>query len=113
MGFLVRLLLTAVAVVVGAYILPGVRVDSFTTALIVALVLGLLNLIVKPILVILTLPITILTLGLFYLVINVVIIYITDYLVSGFSVNGFIPALLFSLLVALINAVLGGLVDRD
>ena len=113
MGFILRLLLTAVAVVAGAYLLPGVNVDGFGTALIVALVLGLLNLIVKPILVILTLPITILTLGLFYLVINVVIIYLTDYLVGGFSVDGFISALLFSFLVAIINAVLGGLVDRD
>ncbi len=113
MGFLVRLLLTAVAVVIGAYILPGVRVDGFTTALIVALVLGLLNLIVKPILVVLTLPITILTLGLFYLVINVIIIYIADYFVSGFAVSGFLNALIFSFLISIINAVLGGLVDRD
>jgi len=113
MGFLIRLLLTAVAVVIGAYLIPGVRVDGFTTALIVALVLGLLNLIVKPILVILTLPITILTLGLFYLVINVIIIYIADYFISGFSVSGFITALIFSFLISILNAVLGSLVDRD
>lgn len=113
MGFLVRLLLTAVAVFAGAYLIPGVEVKNFWTAIIVAIVMGLLNLVVKPILVILTLPITILTLGLFYLVINVVIIYLTDYFVTDFTVRGFVPALLFSLLVALINAVLGGLVDRD
>lgn len=113
MGFLVRLLLTAVAVFAGAYLIPGVEVKNFWTAIIVAIVMGLLNLVVKPILVILTLPITILTLGLFYLVINVAIIYLTDYFVTDFTVRGFVPALLFSLLVALINAVLGGLVDRD
>lgn len=113
MGFILRLLLTAVAVFAGAYLVPGVDVKNFWTAIVVAIVMGLLNLIVKPILVILTLPITILTLGLFYLVINVVIIYLTEYFVTGFTVDGFIPALLFSLLVAIINAVLGGLVDRD
>ncbi|MCY7349175.1 MAG: phage holin family protein [Cytophagaceae bacterium] len=113
MGFLIRLLLTAVAVIIGAYLLPGVTVDGFGTALIVALVLGLLNTFVKPLLVILTLPVTIITLGLFYLVINVIIIYLADSLIDGFRADGFITKLLFSLLISLFTAVLGGLVDRD
>ncbi|GAA4449235.1 phage holin family protein [Nibrella saemangeumensis] len=103
MGLILRLLVSAVAVLIAAYIIPGVSVDSFVTALIVAVVLGLLNAIVKPILVILTIPITILTLGLFYLVINVLMVYLTDALIGGFAVNGFISALLFSILVAIVT----------
>ncbi len=103
MGLILRLLISAVAVLIAAYIIPGVSVDSFVTALIVAVVLGLLNAIVKPILVILTIPITIMTLGLFYLVINVLMVYLTDALINGFAVNGFIAALLFSILVAIVT----------
>ncbi|GAA4421370.1 phage holin family protein [Nibrella viscosa] len=103
MSLILRLLVSAVAVLIAAYIIPGVSVDSFITALIVAVVLGLLNAIVKPILVILTIPITILTLGLFYLVINVLMVYLAAALVSGFAVSGFIAALLFSILVAIVT----------
>ncbi len=110
MGFLISLLLTAVAVVVCAYILPGVSVDGFGSAIIVALVLAVLNAILKPILVVLTIPITILTLGLFLLVINVLIIYATAALVGGFQVSGFFPALFFSILLTVLNALLGGLI---
>jgi putative membrane protein len=106
MGFLLKLLVNALAVVVSAYLLSGVFVDSLITAVIVALVLGLLNSFVKPILLILTLPITILTLGLFYLVLNVIIIYIADYFIGGFRVDGFVPALLFSFVLALVGWVL-------
>jgi putative membrane protein len=106
MGFLVKLLVNALAVVISAYLLSGVFVDSLITAVIVALVLGLLNSFVKPILLILTLPITILTLGLFYLVLNVIIIYIADYFIGGFRVDGFVPALLFSFVLALVGWVL-------
>lgn len=106
MGFLVKLLISTVAVIIGAYLIPGVGVDSIVTAVIVAIVLGLLNAIVKPILVILTIPVTIVTLGLFLLVINVIIIYLADYLVPGFSVSGFIAALLFSLVLAVVGWIL-------
>ena len=98
MKFILRLLLSALAVILLANILPGVEVSAFGSAVLVALVLSLLNLIVKPILVILTLPVTILTLGLFLLVINALIILLASSLVSGFSVDGFWQALLFSLL---------------
>jgi len=103
MNFLIKLLLSAIAVVIGAYVIPGVTVNGYVTALIVALIMSLLNVTVKPLLTILTIPITILTLGLFLLVINVIIIYITDALISGFSVSGFLPALFFSLVVSLVN----------
>lgn len=106
MGFIIKLLLTAVAVVLSAYLLPGVNVDGFGTALIVALVLAVLNAIVRPILVILSLPITFLTLGLFLLVINALIILLTDALIPGFEVNGFLWALIFSLILSVITAII-------
>ncbi len=106
MGFLVKLLVNALAVIISAYLIPGVGVDGILTALIVALVLGILNTFVKPILVILTLPITILTLGLFYLVLNVIIIYIADYFIGGFDVAGFLPALFFSIVLAVVGWIL-------
>jgi putative membrane protein len=105
--FLINLLLTAVAVFLVATLLDGVSIDGFLTSILVALVLGLLNVIVKPILIILTIPVTIVTLGLFLLVINTAIILLADWLVSGFAVDGFWWALLFSLLLSLVNAILG------
>jgi putative membrane protein len=106
MGFIVKLLLTGVAAMLAAYILPGVHIDGFVTALILALVLAVLNAIVRPILVLLTIPVTILTLGLFLLVINALIILLADYLVAGFSVDGFLWALIFSLVLSVITAIL-------
>ena len=106
MNFILKLLLSALAVVVLANILPGVSVDSYLTAIIVALVLSLLNFLVKPILIILTLPITILTLGLFLLIINALIILLANVLVDGFSVSSIWWALLFSLLLSLLNSIL-------
>ncbi|MFD2244694.1 phage holin family protein [Pontibacter ruber] len=106
MGFIVKLLLTGVAAMLAAYILPGVQIDGFVTALILALVLAVLNAIVRPILIFLTIPVTILTLGLFLLVINALIILLADYLVAGFDVDGFIWALIFSLVMSVIGAIL-------
>jgi putative membrane protein len=103
MGFILKLLLSAVAVYIADYLIDGVSISSLTTTLIVAIVLGLLNAIVKPLLVILTIPVTILTLGLFLLVINVIIVYIAAALVPGFTVAGFISALLFSIVVSLVT----------
>lgn len=104
MNWILRLLLNAVAVVLTAYLLPGVDVTDYWTALIVAIVLVVANVVVKPVLVILTIPITIVTLGLFLLVINALIILMADYLVDGFSVNGFWWALLFSLILSIFNS---------
>lgn len=109
MNFLVRMLLSAIAVLLVSYLLPGVGVDSFLTAFILAVLLTLLNLLVKPLLVLLTIPLTVLTLGLFLLVINAVIILLADELVSGFYVDGFWWALLFSLLLSLTNSLLADL----
>jgi putative membrane protein len=101
-----KILLTAVAVLILAYVLPGVTVASYVSAIIVAVVLGLLRLIVKPILVVLTFPITIVTLGLFLLVINAFIIIMADYFIDGFSVKNFWWALIFSLLLSFLQSVL-------
>lgn len=106
MGFLIKLLLTGVAAVAASYILPGVHIDTFITALILALVLALLNAIVRPILVILTIPVTVMTLGLFLLVINAIIILLADYLIPGFQVDGFLWAVIFGLVMAVIAAIL-------
>jgi putative membrane protein len=106
MGFLIRLLVSALAAMLTAYLLPGVRLDNFVTALLLALVLALLNMLVKPILVILTLPATILTLGLFLFVINALIILLATKLVSGFKVDGFWWALLFSVVMTVINSIM-------
>jgi len=111
MNLLIRLIISTLAIVAAAKFVPGVAVDSWTTAVIVAIVLGILNTFLKPILQILALPITILTLGLFYFVINVLIIYLAANLVTGFSVTGFIPALMFGLVVSVVSGILGMFLD--
>lgn len=113
MNFILRMLLSALAVLLLAYILPNVTVESYWTAILVAVVLSLLNLIVKPLLVLLTLPVTIITLGLFLLVINAIIILLAGKLVPGFTVDGFWTALLFSLLLSLLQAVLFAFLKED
>lgn len=106
MNFILRLLLSALAVVILSKILPGVSVASYGIAILVAVVLSLLNFIVKPLLIILTLPVTILTLGLFLLIINALIILMADGLISGFAVDGIWWALLFSLLLSILQSLL-------
>lgn len=113
MKFLIRILLSAIAVIILSKILPHVSVDSYYTALIVAIVLSLLNFIVKPILVILTLPVTILTLGLFLLIINAAIILLADNLIDGFAVDGIWWALLFSLCLSFLQSILFSLLKDD
>ncbi|MBC8154579.1 MAG: phage holin family protein [Bacteroidetes bacterium] len=112
MGLLIRILISAVAVYLAARFVPGISISGgIGTALIVAIVLGLLNAFLKPILVLLTIPITIITLGLFYLVINVLMVYLTANLVSGFAVSGFIAALLFSIVVSIVTWVIDSIVS--
>ena len=107
MGFIIKVLVTALAVWVAAYVLPGVHlVNDAKTVITVALVLALLNVIVKPILIILTIPVTIITLGLFLLVINALIVVWTSKLVDGFKVDGWLTALLFSLIVSVVSFIL-------
>lgn len=113
MKFILRLLLSALAVVVLARILPGVDVTSYGIAILVALVLSVLNFLVKPLLIILTLPVTIVTFGLFLLIINAIIILLADGLIDGFAVNGIWWALAFSLLLSLLQSVLFSLLKED
>jgi putative membrane protein len=107
MTFLVHWLIRAVAIIITAYLLPGVRLSGFFAALVTALVLGLINTFIKPLLLILTLPLNILTLGLLTFVINALLILLTSAIVPGFAVSSFFWALLFSLVLAIINYALG------
>ena len=111
--FFAKTIATAVAVLFAAYILNGVHVDTTVTALIVAVVLGLLNSFIKPILIILTIPITLLTLGLFLLVINIIIVKWAANLVPGFTVDGWFAALLFSLVVSIVSSIIEGIIGTD
>ncbi len=113
MKTLLRILLTALAVVLLAYMLPGVEVNSYLTAILVAVVLGLLNFLVKPLIIIFTLPVTLITLGLFLLIINALIIQLADFLVSGFDVENIWWALLFSLLLSLLQSILFRMLKED
>lgn len=125
MKFFIKLFVTAVAVLITAYFLSGVtignnqfyssgtpEINRFVTALLVAVVLAFLNTIVKPVLTIVSLPITVFTLGLFLLAINAIIILFADKLVDGFKVDGFFTALLFSLVLSVVNGILNLLVDK-
>ncbi|RPA69100.1 phage holin family protein [Cyclobacteriaceae bacterium YHN15] len=107
LNILIQLILGGIAILITQYILPGVHVADFLTGVIVAALLALLNLTVKPLLIILTIPITILTLGLFLLVINAILILLAAEIIPGFSVDGFWWALLFALILGLINSLLG------
>jgi len=105
MKIIVHLILTALSLLLVAQIVPGIEVSSIYIAIIAALVLGILNVFVKPVLVLLTLPITILTLGLFMFVINALLFIFAASFIDGFTVDGFIPALLGSLIVSVFSAV--------
>ncbi|MFT5848106.1 phage holin family protein [Psychroserpens sp.] len=113
MNLLIRLLVTAGIVLLLAHFLPNVNVTGFEAALIVAVVLAVLNFIVKPILVILTIPITIMTLGLFLFVINAGIILLADNFIDGFAVNGFWTALLFSVLLSICQSIAYSILNGD
>jgi putative membrane protein len=116
MRLLIKWLLSALALLAVTYIYSGVQVSSFTSALIAAAVIGLLNMVVRPVLVVLTLPVTIVTLGLFLFVINALMFWAASGLLGGFVVNGFaaalIGSLIYSLLGLIIEAALGNLVTK-
>lgn len=103
MRLFLNLVIGGLAVFIASYVLPGVRVDSFLTAVIVAIILGVVNAFIKPLLVLLTLPVTILTLGLFIFVINAVLVLLVARVVPGFTVDGFWTALLFSFVLSAVN----------
>jgi putative membrane protein len=113
MPFILKLLLTSIAILIAGYLLPGIHVSTFWTALLVALVLSFLNVFLKPIMVILTVPFTVVTFGLFLLVINAIIIMIASAWVTGFKVDGFWWAMLFSIILSLISSLLESLVKHD
>jgi putative membrane protein len=110
-SLLLRWLLSALALLAVAYLYPGVRVDSFFAAAMAALMLGLVNAVIRPILVILTLPVTIITLGLFLFVINALLFWLVAEIVKGFAVQGFLAALVGSLLYSLITLAVSWLVS--
>ncbi len=109
MRLILSLGINTFAVWVGTYLLKGVVVDGLLTAVVVAVVLGVINTFLKPVLVFMTLPITVVTFGLFLLVINALMILLVDKLVPGFEVQNFWWALLFSLIVSVVNAFLNSL----
>ena len=111
LSFILKFILSAVLVYGLSLVLPGVTLSGVGGAAILIIVLAVLNAIVKPILQILGLPITILTLGLFLLVINVIIVKLADYLMTSFDVHGFLNALLFSLALSVVNAVVDMIID--
>lgn len=109
MNILIKIIISSLAVLLSAYLLPGVHVDSYVTAILVAIVLALLNGFLKPILIIFTIPITVFTLGLFLLVINAAIILLTDNFVDGFYVDGWLWALIFSFVLSILTSVMESL----
>ncbi len=106
MPIILNLLLSGLAVAIASYLTPGAHVDGYLTAVIVAVVLAIVNTIIVPILNILTLPLNILTLGLFSLIINVLMVLLVAKLVPGFVIDGFWVALVFAVVLALVNMVL-------
>lgn len=110
-GFLLRVLVNAVAIYVVAAIVPGLEVTGAWAALGAGLVLGLINAVVRPILLVLTFPITLVTLGLFLLVLNGLCLWLTSLVVDGFVVGGFWPAVLGALLISIVSWILSAFVS--
>jgi putative membrane protein len=113
LGLIVTWVLSAAALFVAARVVPGVEIASFQVALISAAVLGLVNAFVRPIVKLLTLPITVVTLGLFLLVVNAAMVGLAAWFVDGFSVNGFIPGVLMAVVVTVVSSVLSWLLRGD
>lgn len=109
MGFILQLVVSAIAVVIASYLLPGVHVDGFFTAIVVAVVLAFLNAVVKPLMVLFTIPITIVSFGLFLFVINAFIILFADKLIDGFEVKNFWWALIFSFVLGIVTSIVENL----
>lgn len=107
MNFLVKILLGGIAVLIAEFLLSGIHIDTVMTGFILAAVIILINITLKPLLIILTLPITVLTLGLFLLVINALMIMLADRIMPGFQVDGFWWAILFAIVLSVINSLFG------
>jgi putative membrane protein len=117
MRFLARLVLNGLAIIIAAWLLPGIHITSPASGLVAGVILGFVNAIVRPVLFFLTLPLTLLTLGLFIFVVNAICFGLTAWLVPGFSVDGFLSALIGALFVSVVSWILNGLVvgrrERD
>lgn len=111
MKLVIKWFISAIAIIITGYILRGIHVADFRTALLVALVLGAINVTIKPLLIILTLPITIITLGIFLLIINALLIQFTAYIVPGFKVESFLWAVLFSIVLTIIHSILNKVIE--
>jgi len=111
MMLLVKWVLSAIAIMITTYLLRGIHVDSFAAALVAAMVLGVINVTLKPLLFVLTFPITIMTLGIFAIVLNAILILLTAVLVPGFSIDSFWWAILFSVVLAVVNYFLNTLIE--
>lgn len=112
MGIIVSWIVYAIAIYLTAYLLPGIKIVDFPTALLASVGLGLINAIIRPIILLLTLPLNILTLGLLTFVINALMVMLAAELVPGFAVESFWWAVLFSLVLSVVNALLGALVGK-
>ena len=110
-GLIIRWLILTVAILLAAYLIDGIRVGSFHAALLAAAVLGVLNTLLRPVLIILTLPLNILTLGLFTFIINAFILKMTSGLIPGFDVTGFWPAVFGALVISIVNWLIGTLIS--
>lgn len=106
MNFILKIIVTSLSIFFSSWLLTDVHIDSYPTAIWVALVIALLNVFLKPILILLTIPVTFLTFGLFLLVINAIIVYVADYFVKGFYIDGFFTAFILSLLISVLNYVM-------
>ncbi|MGB7444359.1 MAG: phage holin family protein [Coleofasciculaceae cyanobacterium] len=113
LSFFLTWLMAALSLVITSYLVPGLVVKSFIAAAVAAVILGLVNAIVKPILTILTLPITVLSLGLFLFVVNAITLSLAGFLSPGFDVNGFWPALFGSIVLSLVSGLLGRFLFRE
>jgi len=113
MKLIIQIIISAFAVIITSYLLPGIHVSGFITACLVAIVLAVLNNLLKPLLIILTIPITFFTFGLFLLVINAFIIILAGNIVPGFNVDGFWWALAFSIILSIVSSVLTSVNRED
>ncbi len=112
MKLIIKWLLSAAALLLVAYLYSGVQVNSFTAALVAAFVIGLFNIILRPVLVVLTLPVTVVTLGLFLFVINALMFWAAAYVLDGFQVSGFVGALVGSLIYSVLGIVIDSALER-
>ncbi len=113
MRLLISLLLNALALILTAYIVPGFEVANFQSALLAAIVLAIINTFIKPVLLFLTLPLTVITLGLFIFVVNAIVLFMTTYFVSGLTINGWLPAILGAIVLSVVSTILSSLAKGD